>query len=192
MFYLFDGNILLNIIYQLIGIGAMVLSFVSYQKKDSSLFLLLQSISCALFAAQFLMTKAMTACIMNVICIFRCLFLSLNKNRKADFIFAGCIALCFIAAAIVSIKVFHENVAISLICLAGSLCSTIALTSKHYFITRYMQAFLVSPIWIVNAIYYISYGSLISEISNITACVASIIRETKKKRLASQSESNQQ
>jgi len=183
MFDLFNGNIALDIIYQIVGVSAMIVSYISFQRSKNKEFLWLQCLACMLFSIQFFMTKAMTACIMNGLCILRCIFFYFNKNHKLDFIFPGFISLFFIAATVISIKIFSENPVISIVCLVGSITSTFALASKHYFIIRYAQAFIVSPIWIANGIFYLSIGEIISEISNIFACCRSLLRK-RRERLA--------
>lgn len=178
----FEGNVALNIIYQLVGLLAMVASYISFQRNKTKDFLWLQCLACTLFSVQFFMTKAMTACIMNALCIFRCIFFFFNKNRKLDFVFGGIISLFFIGATVISIVLFKENPIISIVCLVGSITSTFALASKHYFIIRYAQAFIVSPIWIANGIFYLSIGEIISEISNIFACCMSLLRKHREKK----------
>lgn len=171
-----DAELSIQILYQAIGIIAMICSCLSFQFKKNFLFLVFQCVACALFSYQFYMTGAWVACIMNGICILRCIFYAFNRGIIKRIIFTVIFCLMFVGAAILSSVKFEENWIISILCCLASIASTIAISTKNNTIIRMAQVTFVSPVWLFNGIFYLSIGGIIAESLNWLSAFIALIK----------------
>lgn len=168
-----------QILYQLIGILAVIVSFISYQFKENKMFLWFQSLSCALFSVQFALGEFWVPAMMNALCILRSVFYAISKNKKLDFALAIIFSLLFITIAVINICYLSQSIFFSIICCLASIVSTVTLSIKKNLVIRIAQLSFVSPVWLANGIYTCSIGGIIAESMNIISVIIALIKNKK-------------
>lgn len=169
------------IVYQSIGIVALIIGAVSFQIKNNRYFLLLQCLSCALFGVQFLICKAWAGFLLNCVCVFRCLLFAFIENKKARKIATVFLSIAFAAAGVLSVLIFKGELWVAILTSLASIVGAISIATDNEKIIRYVQIGFVSPCWLANNIYFLSIGGIVSECLNIVSASIALLRWRKKK-----------
>lgn len=160
----------MEIIAQVVGILGTCAAFLSFQLKENKKFFILQSISGALFALNFLMLGAYTGSLLNLINIYRgAIMAGGRKTRKIPFLIS--IQLLYILATVFT----YTNV-FSIIALVAQLIGTFAMWSQNGKTIRVLQLAAVSPLWLIHNVFVFSIGGIICEVFNLGSIIVSIIR----------------
>ena len=160
---------------QWIGYAGMIFALLSYQFRKNKIFFLLQAACAIAFALQFALLHSYAAVLMNIVAILRGLIFAARDRFRSpvyhillQVLFAGsCLACCLF---------FSEKWWIALL-LAAALCGgTWVMWSGNGKRIRLAQLFLISPLWIVNNVYYGSVGGTVCELFNMGSALVSLIR----------------
>ena len=165
-----------SFIYQFIGIVALVICVLSFQIKNNKYFLLLQLVSCSLFALQFFLGGSWAGFLLNCVCVFRCLAFAFVTKKRPRRILTVFICLGFAAAGIVSYFVYKQNIILVLIATLASIVGAISIAFDNEKIIRYVQIAFVSPCWIAHNIFFLSIGGIVSEALNIVSALIALLR----------------
>ena len=86
------------------------------------------------------------------------------------------IEACFALSCILACLAFGEKWWIALILFAAQGGGTVAMWTHNGKTMRIAQLCLVSPMWIVNNIYYFSIGGILCEVFNMVSVIISFVR----------------
>jgi len=173
------SDLVYQIIYQTLGILGAIFNVLSYQCKSNRKLFACQIFASLLFAPHFIMAHAWAGALLNVVCIYRCVFYTLNKNDKYRLF--GTISVCVLSltASLISIFVFKQLIVFAILCGVATIFGSILYHINRGNIIRLGQISVISPIWLVNNIYYHSIGGTLTEIIIIISVVVSFIRHRK-------------
>ncbi|MCF0107670.1 MAG: YgjV family protein [Bacilli bacterium] len=170
----------MEILYQTIGIIAMVSTIASWQGKNVKQILLFQGIGNILWTIHFLLLGSYAGAAMNGLSLIRCLGYYLIPNKKGKNIFTVLISLSFIGLAIITIIYFGEKWFIAVLLAIATITANIFYTIGNEKWCRLVQLSLVTPSWLFNNIWYMSIGGIICELCTIVSVIVSLIRFRKK------------
>lgn len=176
MFIMFFLINLSDFIYQAIGIVGLVVCVLSFQFKSNKTFLIMQAVSCLLFAVQFYLAGAWVAFILNSICVVRSILYIFIKGKRLNLFVTILLCVLYVTAMFISIFIFNEVIFIAILCTIGSLTGTITIATDNNKIIRYFQLGIISPCWLVNNIFYLSIGGIIAETFNMVSALIALIR----------------
>ena len=173
-------QILQNILdpIQFIGYIGMACALLSYQCKKNKQYFLFQT-GCALaFTIQFMFLSSWAAMLLNVFSIMRGIIFSLgNKCKKLFYLIA--IEASFAVSCLTATLFFGEKWWIAILLFIAQGGGTLAMWTRDGKKIRMAQLSVISPLWIINNVYYGSIGGIACEIFNIVSVVVSIIRFNK-------------
>ena len=160
---------------QLIGYVGTACALISYQcKKNKSYFLFQMGCSVA-FTVQFLLLCSWAGMLLNAFSILRGVIFSLgNRCKKTAYLIL--MEVCFAASCIAAPLFFGEKWWIALLLFVAQGGGTLAMWTRNGKVIRLAQLSIMSPLWIVNNLYYNSIGGVVCELFNITSVVVSFIR----------------
>ena len=160
---------------QLIGYIGTACALISYQCKKNKNYFIFQT-GCAIsFTIQFIFLSSWAAMLLNLFSIMRGVIFTLGDKCKKTF-YLILIEACFAASCICSSLFFGEKWWIALLLVVAQCGGTLAMWTRDGKKIRIAQISIISPIWIVNNVYYNSIGGVICELFNIASVVVSFIR----------------
>jgi len=171
----------MEMVYQLIGIVAMLFNFASFQQRKQQRLISIQFFSCVLFTLHFYLIGATMGCVMNAISGIRAFVFSRKERFRADkvvwvyvFVLAylGAYALCFIG---LGMEATANNLIIEFLPVIGMTLTTIGFYMKDARSVRIMSLLHV-PVWLVYDILCQSIGGTLSELLCLTSIVIGILR----------------
>ena len=163
---------------QLIGYIGMACALISYQCKKNKQYFLFQ-MGCAIaFTVQFIFLSSWAAMLLNVFSIARGIIFALgDKCKKLFYLIA--LEASFAVSCLCAALFFGERWWIAILLFIAQGGGTLAMWTRDGKKIRLAQLSVISPIWIINNIYYGSIGGIACEIFNIISVVVSIIRFNK-------------
>lgn len=163
---------------QLIGYIGMACALISYQCKKNKQYFLFQTGCAVAFTVQFLFLSSWAAMLLNVFSIMRGIIFALgDKCKKLVFLIA--IEASFAVSCLTAALFFGEKWWIAILLFIAQGGGTLAMWTHDGKKIRLAQLSVISPIWIINNVYYGSIGGIACEIFNIISVVVSIIRFNK-------------
>ena len=176
-----------SIITQIIGLLAMSVSVLSFQKKTQKEIVILQSISTVLWCSHFLMLGAYTGSMLNLIAATRNLLLTQREKRpwtRSPLVvllvaFASCLvyALSFL---VFGVKPTCFNLFIEILPVIGMVATSLSVREKEAKNVR-LFALISSPLWLIYNVMNHSIGGSITETFSIASIVIAYLRLDRKK-----------
>ncbi len=160
---------------QLIGYAGTLCALISYQCGKNKNYFLFQTGCAVAFAVQFALLGSYAGMLLNIFSILRGVIFALGEKcrKKGYFVL---IEACFAFSCIMSCLAFDEKPWIALMLFTAQGGGTIAMWTRNGKIIRIAQLCLISPMWIVNNIYYFSVGGILCEVFNMISVIISFIR----------------
>ena len=160
---------------QLIGYVGMACALISYQCKKNKSYFLFQTGCAIAFTIQFIFLKSYAGMLLNLFSIMRGVIFAMGEKCKKT-VYLVATEICFAASCIASALFFGEKWWIALLLLIAQCGGTLAMWTRDGKKIRIAQISFISPIWIVNNVYYGSIGGIICEAFNITSVLISFVR----------------
>ena len=165
------GNILLEVIAQLLGIAAVIFGFISYQMKTAGGVLIFQLATALVFSAHYFLIGALTAMALNLLGVISCVFYFFRDKRGGKSIIEPII---FIALVIVS-SVLTWDGWYSVFIMSGLVVNTASLAFSNPQKIR-LCMFLKSPLCLTYNIIVSSGGGIIYECVVLASSLIGIIK----------------
>lgn len=160
---------------QLIGYVGTACALTSYQCKKNHSYFLLQ-MGCAIaFTLQFALLSSWAGMLLNLFSILRGVIFAMGDKCKKN-VYLVLMEVCFAASCIAAPLFFGEKWWIALLLFIAQGGGTLAMWSRNGKVIRIAQISFMSPLWIVNNVYYASIGGVVCELFNITSVLVSFIR----------------
>lgn len=165
-----------RILYQSIGIVALIIVVISFQIKEQKKVLIANGVASIFWSIHFFLTGAYSGVIINSIAIIRGFAFAFIKSDKWRIITSIILTVLLVGSGVVTVTIFNEIWFLAVITTVGSAVGTIlfSLNSPKYL--RLGQLFGVSPAWLFYNIWYLSIGGIIGETLNIVSVIVSLIR----------------
>ena len=161
---------MIGIVAQIIGIIAMAFNILSFQCKKTERLALVMGIGSLLFSTNYLLVEAYASAGFNVVNLLRSASVA-NKKLHNKVMFGVVCALYIIVTALT-----FENWW-TIVLLIAQLVATFVLWFKNGAVIRKVQFFFVSPIWLINNIFFaFTIGGIICELFTIASVIVSLIR----------------
>ncbi len=160
----------MNVLAQMIGIVAMVLSALSFQMKTRKQIIVMQIATSIVFGIHYFMIGALTACVVNLVAIVRNLAFYYKNNKVRIGMFCVIMPLC---------AILSWQGPISLLMCVGMLFNTLAVAADKPVSTR-KRILVSSPFVLIYNIFVMSIGGIINEILVDILTVITLVRECKK------------
>lgn len=161
---------MVRILAQILGVIAMIIAVLSFQKRENKRFFLWQATGAVLFAIHFFLLGAYVGSILNLICVVRGLLFAYAPKKYRTCVLIG-ISLVLAAVVVLTYSGWP-----SLCVLAACLAGTFVMWLDRDKIIRYVQFFIVSPGWLIYNIYYFSIGGILTESFNLVSVLIYFIR----------------
>lgn len=167
---------MIEIIGQALGIVAMLLYVISYQFKKPAFFYSFSFGGAAAFCISYILLGKAGGCICNVVSMVKALYLWLFPTVKRKEHYLSFILLYTIVTAI-TIHFKWDNY-LALLTLAASIAHTYMFFQDNPKVLRYIQIFVVSPMWIVyNSLgAEVSIGGILCETFVVASSIVYLIR----------------
>ncbi len=171
----------MDILAQIIGIVAMVITCLSFQCKEKKNVLLFQLIGSAFFTINFFMLGAYSGALLNAIGIFRAIVFinekTFNPKHPVWFVvFCIIFLLSYSTVFLLFGKPFVlKNIIVELLPVIAMVASTISFRYSDAKTVR-LYGLISSPLWLSYNIISFSIGAIICEILNLFSIVIGIIR----------------
>ena len=160
---------------QLIGYAGMLCALISYQcKKNRSYFLFQMGCGIA-FTLQFALLGSWAGMLLNIFSILRGVIFALGDRCK-KIVYLIIMEVCFAASSLISFFVFGELWWIAVLLFIAQAGGTLAMWTRNGKTIRIAQLSFISPLWIVNNVYYFSMGGILCEVFNMLSVIVSFIR----------------
>ena len=160
---------------QLIGYVGTACALTSYQCKKNRNYYLFQTGCGIAFAVQFTILGSWAGMLLNIFSIMRGIIFALgDKCKKLAYLLL--MEFCFTASCIAAPLFFGEKWWIAVLLFIAQGGGTLAMWTRDGKIIRKTQLFCISPLWIVNNVYYASIGGVVCEVFNILSVIVSFIR----------------
>lgn len=160
---------------QLIGYVGMLCALISYQcKKNRSYFLFQMGCGIA-FTLQFALLGSYAGMLLNIFSILRGVIFALGDRCK-KIVYLIIMEVCFAASSLISFFVFGELWWIAALLFIAQAGGTLAMWTRNGKTIRIAQLSFISPLWIVNNVYYFSMGGILCEVFNMLSVIVSFIR----------------
>ncbi len=156
-------------IAQLLGLMALIILVVSFQKNKKDTLLKYQIFSSLLFALQYLFLNAISGCLMNLMTVIRNLIFK-KYNNKIPIIYLILIIICM-----VTLSVFSYNGIISILPTIAVILYSIAVWQKNLTITRIIEIISCS-LFIIYNIKVLAISGLISTFIEMISAIIAIYR----------------
>lgn len=160
-----------EIIAQIIGVLALIVSMSSFQMRTHKKIVTFQIVSCSLFAIHFLMLGAHTGALLNFIAAVRSAVFA-NKDKKwakSNLWLVFFSIVCIIAVA------FSWEGCLSLLPMAGMILTTISFGIENPKAVRFIS-FPSSPLWMIYNFVKHSYAGVLTETFVMCSIIIAIIR----------------
>lgn len=172
----------MNIIAQVIGICATVLTISSFQFKTQKSIMTVQSISTVLWTLHFFMLGAFSGCLLNLLCAIRSMVYA-RRSTKAWAASVSWVYIFTVSALVIYILQFLvfgvepgiRNFIVEFLPTLGVIATNIGYRLETGFKVRCSQ-FISSPTWLAYNVFSGSIGGVITEIISFCSAVVGIIR----------------
>ena len=171
-----NKDLLIQIIYQGIGIIALTISAISFQCKSLKKLLILQCAASVLWCTHFAIGGAFAACLMNGLCIIRSIAYAFIKDKKWRWTFTSLICVMFIGTGVISVICLNELWYIATITAVASVVGNIFFSIGNSLLYKYVQLGFISPCWLFNNINCKSIGGIICESFNMISIIVFIVK----------------
>ena len=166
---------LIYIIGQILGIIAVILGFVSYQRKTQFGIIVLQCVTALVFSAHYFLISAPTAVALNFLSAVICVFFAFRNKKQSKSKIEVIVNSVLIAVAGV---LAWENI-YSLFLIAGLVTSTVSLSFSNPQNTR-RAMFIKSPLCIIYNAAVASVGGVIFECIVIISSIIGLVKNKSK------------
>ena len=170
---------MIEIIGQILGVVAMILYAISYQFKKPALFYIFSFGGATAFCISYLWLGKTGGFVCNIVSVIKALYLWLfpTVKRKAHFV---SFILLYVAVSVITIVLKWDNY-LALLTLAASIAHTYMFFQDNPKLLRYIQIFVVSPMWIVYNVLgdEIAIGGILCETFVVTSSIIYLIRHRK-------------
>lgn len=160
-----------TIFIQFIGVLGMAFGLISYQMNQHKKIMLFKTLSESTFALQFLLLGSYTGLAMNAIGIIRNLTFArvVNKNKNVK-PYVALFSFIMIAAC-----AFTWEGYVSLLAVAGKLCTTIAYSIKS---PKYVRLFTVPSciLWMIYDVLSNSFAGILTEVFGLCSIFVAYFR----------------
>lgn len=161
---------MIAIIAQVIGIVAMLFNILSFQCKKTEHLAIAMGIGSLLFSTNYVLVGAFASAGFNIINVLRSASVA-NKKTHNNILFGVICALYII------ITIFTFESWWTIVLLIAQLTATYVLWYQSGAVIRKVQFFFVSPIWLINNIFFaFTIGGIICELFTIASVIVSLIR----------------
>ncbi len=160
---------------QLIGYAGTACALISYQCKKNRNYFLFQMGCGIAFTIQFAFLSSWAGMFLNFFSVVRGIIFALG-NRCKKLRFLVFMEVCFASSCLASVLVFSERWWIASLLFVAQGVGTLAMWTRNGKTIRFTQLFCISPLWIVNNVYYASIGGVVCEVLNITSVIVSFVR----------------
>lgn len=162
---------LIYVIGQVLGIVAVMLGFVSYQRKTQFGIIVSQCATALVFSAHYLLISAPTAVALNFLSAIICVFFAFRNKKQSK-----SISDVFITSVLITVAgvLTWENI-YSLFLIAGLVVSTVSLSFLNPQNTRWAM-FIKSPLCIIYNIAVASMGGVIFECVVIISSMIGLLK----------------
>lgn len=165
----------MEILWQIVGFGAMVTIIASFQIKDSKKFVIVQAIAQTLFVIHYFMIGSPSGAIQNFIAIIRAGML-MSKNK---YLTSNVAKYAVMAAFLLSPLLVYETVW-DLLPGIAMMINTYYVWSMNSKMMRVSQLTMVSPLWIAYNVVNYSIPGVLTELFNAASSAVFLIRIRKK------------
>ena len=176
-----------EIIAQIIGIGAMAMNCFSFQQKERKTVLAFQLVGTSLFAINFFMLGAISGAILNLLGAIRSVVFMYREKFNANhpLWLAGFIAT-YILSYVAVFTVFEKeptalNLILEILPVIGMVLTTLSFRYKDAKTIRRF-GFINAPLWLTYNIYSKSIGAIICESLNIISIIIGTLRHDVKRK----------
>ena len=166
------------IISQILGIIGMIINVLSYQVSSPKRLILLQTAGTAIFCVHYLMLGAITAFVLNVLCVLR--NVAFFYKEKSPYLKK--ISPVFFTLAIGMFGVLSWQNIFSLFLIIALMTNTVFLSFDNSQLLR-KSILLTSSLVVVYNVFVFSLGGIVSESLIIVSSIVGIIRFYKTKPL---------
>ena len=160
---------------QLIGYFGTACALLSYQCKKNRNYFLCQMCCAIAFTVQFALLSSWAGMFFNAFSIMRATIFALGDRCKKPF-YLVLIQAGYLACSVVSVVCFGEFVWIAALLFIAQSGGTLAMWTRNGKTIRMAQLFCMSPLWIVNNVFYGSIGGVMCEVFNMLSVIVSFIR----------------
>lgn len=161
----------MEIAAQVVGLAGLICSLLSMQQKERKRILLLQMFASALFCTQLFMVGAITGGCIDFISFVRTVIFSQNSRKWASSpVWLGVFILAMIGTGILT-----WQDAWSLLPIAGSILSTVAMWMKNGKQIRLISLF-VGPCWLIYNLIHGAYTGALNELLAMASIVIGMLR----------------
>lgn len=160
-----------NLIAQLVGIGATILLFCTYQFNDRKKIMILQFFNVVCWAIHYALLGAVPAILINIVCILRSgVYAWCDRNKKWPWVVPA--AIC---ALEVGLTILAWQDAVDILAMAGASLQSTALWIKE---PKKMRRCMItaSPLWMVYDAFRGSYAGILTETLVIISLLTAMIR----------------
>ncbi len=166
------------VIGQILGIGAVIGGFFSYQMKTPAKLILWQIVIGIFFVAHYFFIGAgMTAVILNLIATIQSVaFYFRDKREKKGFILPAIFVLVMIISSIITWENWY-----TVFIMVGLCVNVLSLALTDTQKTRYFM-FIKSPLCLIYNIIVLSGGGIIYEVTVLVSSIIGTIKNFKEKR----------
>ena len=158
------------IIAQIIGLIALCVLGLSFQKNDKKVLLKYQIISSFLYALQYVFLSAWTGSLMNLMCMIRNIVYSKFENKRVPLWIVGIVIVCMIG-----LSMFSYTGIISLLPMIAVVIYTISLSQSSLKIVRLVEI-ISCTLFIIYNINVLAYTGLIATVIELIMALIGIIR----------------
>lgn len=158
------------VLAQVMGIIGMFFNIFCFQCKKKNNLVIAQSIGSSCFVCNYLLIGGYTSAGMNVINIVRSV--SIVNKKTHNNIFFLVICLLSLAMAVITYSGIW-----TIVLMFSQLAMTFAMWYKDNNFIRILQFFFVSPVWLINNVFFsFSIGGIICEIFTMISVMFAFIR----------------
>ena len=156
---------------QLIGIVAVIFTFISYQARTQRRLIVVQSVATSTFALHYVMIGSYVAALSNAVCVLRN-FIYCNRDKKA---FSGRYVPYLLALLIAALGALSWQGPASLLMIAALMINTVIMSMDNAQLLR-KSILLTSTMILIYDIIVMSVGGIINESVALVSAVIGIIR----------------
>lgn len=169
----------LAVIGQILGVVAVICGFVSYQMRTQKQLLVVNTITCAIFCAHYILIGAYSGFALNALCIFRNFgyFYRNKKNPESRMI-----PILFTAAMLV-VGILSWHAWYSVLSVAGLVLNTWFMSAKNPQTVR-KSILVTSPMVLLYNVFVVSLGGMVYESVAIISALIGIIRFRREQKTA--------
>ncbi len=160
---------------QLIGYFGTACALISYQCKRNRNYFLFQMCCAISFTIQFALLSSWAGMFFNAFSIMRATIFAMGDKCKKPF-YLILIQTGYLACSVISVVFFDELIWIAVILFIAQGGGTLAMWTRNGKTIRMAQLFCMSPLWIVNNVFYGSIGGVMCEVFNMLSVIVSFIR----------------